>query len=422
MENINHQQQQNFERREQPNEQKPKIKVCKHCGATLDDDMAFCPECGEKFGGKERECPICKRSTTSEICPNCGSRVIPLVCPQCGKESCSDFCEDCGNIINVQLKQFIEQPQRQIRQMSQEKAEEIKNKARKSITPELRQFLNKIEEHRILLEEREFFNKREKRIIKVFGQNPFELIEQSPEEKAFMIKMYEGLRKIVVDRRKKLIDEKMKKHSPKNEEEEAEKTDLLRKEVEAKRIEMEKRYNELLANVTNDVQKAQLAEQKRIEEERLRKEVEERERRRKEEERKQREKERLRREKEERELEEMMEYERIPMELEAEEEYVLGDYIYDGEWRDTLHIENRSGSEISGTACCSLKHKYGESTEEFIGTVYGSSISLRVTDFWAEGPVARYNNFKGTISDCTIDGYWTIEGKSAVAHVTYYKY
>lgn len=442
MENKNQQMQQIFQEQNRLQEHETNALVCKHCGAPLEEDQLFCSECGEKVGGEERICKICKTSTTSEFCPNCGSRVIPLICPNCGKESFSDFCDDCGTLLSKDLQQFLEQPAQEIQQMSQAEAEQIKNEAEKSITPELKQFLKKIEEHRILLEEREYFNKREKRIVKVFGQNPFELIEQSPEEKAFMTKMYEGLRKTVVERRNKEINDKLKQLFPdleedsKFEEEQKQKAEQLRLENEAKRAEMEKRYNELLSNVTNEVQKAKLAEQKRLEEERLRKEAEERERRRKEQEERERreseEKERRIKELEVQQIRErndrerlQRERERLILEQEARANAILGEYVGSlSRKTEYLKINSRSNNVISGVLYSDF-YSNGNSYEIFTGIINGNSIRLRVNRLIDETSFSRlnmYQNFNGTfINDCTIKGYWTSRGNSII-NVTYYKY
>ena len=425
----NYKQQQNFQHQEQAQDQnlQTNVAVCKHCGATLDAEEIFCPECGEKIDGEERFCPICKTSTTSEFCPNCGTRLIPLICPNCGKESYSDFCESCGNILNPQMQQFLEQPKQEIQQMSQEDAERIKKEAENFITPELKQFLNKIEEHRILLEEREYFNKREKRIIKVFGQNPFELIKQSLEEKAFMTKMYEGLKKVVVERRNNEINDKLKQFFPdleedlKFEEEQKQKAEQLRLENEEKRAEMEKRYTELLANVTNEVQKAQLAEQKRLEVERLRKEAEERERRRKEQEEKER-REREKRECEER--EKQRELARLRLEQETREQTILGRYICIGadSRKDYLTIQTRHGSFLSGTLYLTGGNR-GDISATFSGTIKDNSCHLELheiynyTDNWVLANSLQLS----FIDESKLEGYCYFRG-GTIKQITYYKY
>lgn len=433
MSDFYQQSKQNFlqQKQSQTREEQTKLFVCKHCGASLEEDQMFCSECGEKVGGEERICSICKTSTTSEFCPNCGTRVIPLTCPNCGKESFSDFCDNCGTLLSNELQQFLEQPKQEIQQMSQAETEQIKIEAEKSITPELQQFLKKIEEHRILLEEREYFNKREKRIVKIFGQNPFELIEQSPEEKAFMTKMYEGLKKVVVERRNKEINDKLKQLFPeleedlKFEEEQKQKAEQLRLENEEKRAEMEKRYTELLANVTNEVQKAQLAEQKRLEEERLRKEAEERERRRKEQEEKER-REREKREREER--EKQRELARLRLEQEARENAILGEYIGNfSNKTEFLKIKTRSKNSVSGVLYTNWeKDKGGESFEKFEGTIRGDRIYLDVTELYhnCQFGCRKYGSFYGKIIDeDVIEGYWDFEGfLCGTINVTYYKY
>jgi len=60
---------------------------------------------------------------------------------------------------------------------------------------EFKTFQKKLVERQILLEERDYFNKREKRIIKAFGSNPFTLELPDPAEEAFRMKAYSALEK-----------------------------------------------------------------------------------------------------------------------------------------------------------------------------------------------------------------------------------
>lgn len=50
---------------------------CKNCGAKLDSDDEFCPDCGSK-------------TDKINFCPNCGAKLANSV----------NFCESCGNKIN----------------------------------------------------------------------------------------------------------------------------------------------------------------------------------------------------------------------------------------------------------------------------------------------------------------------------------
>ena len=81
--------------------------VCKQCGASLEADAQFCPECGGKVGGEERTCQFCQTLSASEFCPHCGRRVIPLPCPHCGAECLFDACENCGAIVNPALEAML---------------------------------------------------------------------------------------------------------------------------------------------------------------------------------------------------------------------------------------------------------------------------------------------------------------------------
>ena len=58
-------------------------KVCKECGAPMEEDQEFCIMCGTRYGEEKAE----KEEELQErICPNCGSIVKPghLFCMECG--------------------------------------------------------------------------------------------------------------------------------------------------------------------------------------------------------------------------------------------------------------------------------------------------------------------------------------------------
>ena len=48
--------------------------VCKKCGAVLDSNMKFCPECGNPL---IKKCPKCgaEADSSSKFCPECGTRL-----------------------------------------------------------------------------------------------------------------------------------------------------------------------------------------------------------------------------------------------------------------------------------------------------------------------------------------------------------
>jgi hypothetical protein len=81
-------------------------------------------------------------------------------------------------------------------------------------SPEFKAFQKKLIERQILLEERDYFNKREKRIIKAFGSRPFTLVLPDPEEEAFRMKAYAGLEKTVIERDQKAIEAELEKMFP----------------------------------------------------------------------------------------------------------------------------------------------------------------------------------------------------------------
>lgn len=419
-------------------QQTSQIKRCAHCGAALDDDVLFCPECGEKIGGEQRVCPICKYSTTSEYCPHCGYKIVPTICPNCKTESHYDFCENCGTILNKELEEHlryvdsVEKP----RQMTEEETREIDRAIDASITPELKDFLRKVEEHQVLLEERDYFKKREKRIINVFGKGPMEFELEDSEEKAFMMKAYASLEKIVIERQKKVLKEELEKLFPDMPEEEIidiveedpvaeaerQRKEEERQRQEAERLaelerqqkEMEQRYKETMAKISAEFKTAQEHEKARLEEIRRK---EEEERKRLEEEKKRLEEERKKREAEKRRLEEI-----ARAKQKAEENKILGTYVADRYDRtEYLQLTSRSGSSISATLRTNWDDGYTD-YEYLSGSIFGDSVSFYVSSYRITKPnVAPYIRYSGDIysSMSVFDGAWSHQ--NGMISVSYYK-
>ncbi len=76
-------------------------KKCVKCGASIDTDIKFCPECGASQNFK---CPKCGSSVASgaKFCPECGEKLLSQkTCPKCGKQlnSNAKFCPECGEKV-----------------------------------------------------------------------------------------------------------------------------------------------------------------------------------------------------------------------------------------------------------------------------------------------------------------------------------
>jgi hypothetical protein len=244
--------------------------LCKHCGAALEPDLPFCPNCGEKIEGEERTCEYCQTRTSKEFCPHCGRRVIPVNCPKCGTPSTYDACENCGAILNPTLEAVLTQeapPEPKL--MSAEEAAKIEAEFKaleQNELAEFKEFQKKLIERQILLEERDYFTKREKRIIKAFGSRPLTLELPDPQEESFRMKAYAGLEKTVVERDRKAIEAELEKMFPT-----AAVKGIDAAEMERNLTEMEKRFNAAAAKVENELEAIRLEEErKRLEEYRKR--------------------------------------------------------------------------------------------------------------------------------------------------------
>jgi len=395
--------------------------LCKHCGAALEPDLPFCTTCGEKIGGDELLCEFCKTKTSKDICPHCGRRVVPLNCIKCGAASIYDACENCGAILNPSLEKLLSQEASadaaaEPAQMSAQEAAEIEKefKAMESFeSAEFKTFQKKLIERQVLLEERDYFNKREKRIIKVFGSQPFTLELPDPEEEAFRMKVYAALEKTVIEREDKAIEDELNKLFPPvtviDTDTSAEDARLA--EIEKNRAEMERKFNEALANVNNEV------ETFRIEEERKRLEEE---RRRLEEERKRLEEERRRKEEEARreaeaERQRQMEIERRRLEEERRRKRINGSfYYYNNDFEMTLHIAGNSKGSASYHCFVCRGSAYLDFNVNFDGT----NVKLRcnclsnntcgVTSGLSSGHNDDRLNFTGSLnaSGTMLTGYW----------------
>lgn len=195
-----------------------KAALCKRCGAPLDPEFPFCPNCGERAEGEEYTCEFCQTRTTREFCPQCGRRVVPVNCPSCGTPSIYDACENCGAILNPALEAALAReapPETAV--MSAEETAKVAAMFREleeNESPEFKAFQKKLIDRQILLEERDYFNKREKRILKAFGSRPFSLELPDSQEEAFRMKAYAALEKMVLEREEKTIEAELEKMFP----------------------------------------------------------------------------------------------------------------------------------------------------------------------------------------------------------------
>jgi len=385
--------------------------LCKHCGAALDSELPFCPSCGEKVDGAEYTCEFCQTKTSKEFCPHCGRRVIPVPCPQCQTLVIYDICESCGTIINPVLENvFAQEAPIELAVMSSKEAEKIEadfKMMESNESSEFKAFQKKLVERQILLEERDYFNKREKRIIKAFGSRPFTLELPDPAEEAFRMKAYAALEKTVIEREEKAIEAELDRLFPPID---ASVEDEQLAELERNRAEMERKFNEALANVNNEVDDFRREEErKRLEEERRRLEEEAR---RLEEERKRIEEEaRL-------EAERLREIERQRLEEERRMQRINGSFYYrNNDFEMTLQIAGMShGRAYYHCFVCG-----GSAYLDFIVKCDPASIRLRcsslsnntcgVTMELGEGSRSHNDdrlNFTGSLngSGTMLIGYW----------------
>jgi len=377
--------------------------LCKHCGAALDSEFPFCPSCGEKVDGGEYTCEFCQTKTSKEFCPHCGRRVIPVPCPKCGTPVIYDVCESCGAIVNPVVENiFAQEAPAELAVMSAAEAEKIEAEFKlmeSNESAEFKAFQKKLVERQVLLEERDYFNKREKRIIKAFGSRPFTLELPDPAEEAFRMKAYAALEKTVIEREEKEIEAELEKLFPP---EDADAQNARLAETERARAEMEQKFNEALAKVNSEVDEFRREEErKRIEEERRRLEEE---RRRKEEEAR-------------REAERQREIERQRLEEERRKKRINGSFYYhNNDFEMTLQIAGMTrGKAYYKCFICN-----GNAYLDFNVNYDGNNVRLRctslsnntcgVTQGMGEGSVHNDDrlNFTGSLNNAgtMLVGYW----------------
>jgi hypothetical protein len=369
--------------------------LCRHCGAALDSESLFCPSCGEKTSGEEQTCEFCQTKTSKEFCPHCGRRVIPVPCGQCGKATLYDVCGDCGTIINPVLSlALVQEAPVEIAEISEEETRKIETDFKSlesNESAEFKAFQKKLIERQILLEEKDYFNKREKRIIKAFGSRPFTLELPDPAEEAFRMKAYAALEKTVIEREKNEIEAELEKLFPPPPPADTKAEDIRLAEIE-------KKFNEALANVNNEVDAFREAERKRKEEEaRL-----EAERKRREEEEARLEAERQR----------LMEIERQRLEEERRLNRVNGTFYYhNNDFEMTLKITGRS----KGWAYYNCFVCGGHAYLDFNVYYDGDNVQLRCTRLSDNTCGLRTNghnddrlNFTGGLNSTgsLLTGYW----------------
>jgi uncharacterized OB-fold protein len=389
--------------------------LCWNCGAALDPEFPFCPSCGEKAGGQERTCEFCQTKTSKEFCPHCGRRVIPVSCPKCGNSVMYDACENCGTIMNPVLEKALAQEAPvELEVMSGEEARKIEAEftaMASNESAEFKKFQKKLIERQILLEERDYFNKREKRIIKAFGSRPFTLELPDPEEEAFRMKAYAALERTVIEREESAIEAELEKlfSSPPKADTSVEDARLA--QIERNRVEMEKKFNEALATVNNEVDEFRKEEErKRLEEERRRLEEE---RRRLEEERRRLEEERIRKEEEaRREAERLREIERQRLGEEQRRERINGSFYYrNNDFEMTLQIAGMSRGRAYYNCFVCGGHAY----LDFFVNYSGDNVKLRcncLSDNTCGLSTNGHNddrlNFTGSLNrtGTLLTGYW----------------
>ena len=393
--------------------------LCRHCGGVLDPEFPFCPGCGEKADGEERTCEFCQTKTSNEFCPHCGRRVIPVPCGKCGTPVMYDACENCGAIMNPVLeKALAREAPAELAVMSDQEAKKIENdfKAMESTeSAEFKKFQKKLIERQILLEERDYFNKREKRVIKTFGSRPFTLELPDPEEEAFRMKAYAALEKTVLEREERAIEAELDRlfSSPPKADTSAEDARLA--QIERNRVEMEKRFSEALANVNNEVDSFRREEERKRREEEERKRLEE-ERRRIEEERRRKEEEARR------EAERQREIARQRLEEERRRKRFQG-YYYHTSHNGMLTAELRIGTSQAEcryhcTVCGHADIVYSVSIDGDNITLTGGRKRGDYCSFQEYKLVENYYG-KGNNSGTVLNGCWYNNGASVP--IVFYK-
>lgn len=74
---------------------------CKYCGAALEKDAVYCPQCGKRIDGK-KQCGHCGKDIdeNSVFCTYCGARTDgKKSCKKCGEVYSGSFCPRCGTPV-----------------------------------------------------------------------------------------------------------------------------------------------------------------------------------------------------------------------------------------------------------------------------------------------------------------------------------
>lgn len=142
-------------------------RVCISCSCVNDSDSFFCQECGIKFEGSGKPCPVCGEFNSGVYCSFCGSNTEGYLCPSCGAEGYCDFCQECGTAVTqfaVELLQNDPDMPEYKKILSDAEVEQIKKTMLGSISSDALKEIEKSRQRIILLKEREYFDEREKRI------------------------------------------------------------------------------------------------------------------------------------------------------------------------------------------------------------------------------------------------------------------
>lgn len=402
--------QQQKKEQERQNKQK-EVLHCKKCTSVLSKDDVFCPECGEKIGGQENKCIWCGFLTTKTVCPDCGKRIFPQTCSKCGKETYFDICEQCGQVLNQNLILTQAEEKVEVKEMSNERAEEILKEFEALENPELEYFRKQIKEHEILLAEKQFFDEREKRINETFGENQTAIKYPDPEETQFLQEASKGIRQAALQKEQEQIQEELEKKFPGVKSLEEEHEDLLA---------LIKQREELLQNALDETSSKLDSEIKAAEEKRQRK-LEELKR----------------RIEEQRKREEEIAREKRRLELEAFRNRVNGSYV-DSSYGEELRIILDVG--VNGNLTIKTIEKYDKNyhRQKFAsaicvttGTGYlnGNTVTFTSEEYFF--PNNPHNlkkddflhNFRGTInsSGTVLSGYW-FSDSHANSYFDYRKY
>lgn len=80
---------------------------CRYCGAEIDQDAEFCPNCGKKLADY---CTFCgaPMAPTDTVCEECGMPANGVVCPKCGTLNVRSFCRQCNMPLTKAAMRAIE--------------------------------------------------------------------------------------------------------------------------------------------------------------------------------------------------------------------------------------------------------------------------------------------------------------------------